>query len=335
MVLFTDGWGDDPDLLSAAEDIAGAGITLSVVGTGEGPVSSSAGRRRWAGGGSMPGRTWRRCRRSSPRRRCGSPGRWWRRALPACPGGGIAGDLRAHRRPAAGGYILARPKPTSAVALEIGPGDPLLASWQRGLGRATAGPRMPPPAGPPTGSLGTFIDFWGEGGRRRPSGRPGDPPECDSTAEPSGSPTRPRRYSRRSRSPMCATPPGRSPRCPCSERPRPASRPRSRCPRTRLLGGGPGRGRTALSPPGAAASSPPIPTSSPSASPTPRSRADIAERPTAGSTPSLTTCTRRRPYGVTPGPTLAVADSPGAGALPHRRGVAFVVTTEWKWAAAP
>ena len=36
MVLFTDGWGDDPDLLSVAEEIAGAGITLSVVGTGEG-----------------------------------------------------------------------------------------------------------------------------------------------------------------------------------------------------------------------------------------------------------------------------------------------------------
>jgi hypothetical protein len=34
--------------------------------------------------------------------------------------------------------VLTRPKDTAAIPLEIGPGDPLMATWQRGLGRATA-----------------------------------------------------------------------------------------------------------------------------------------------------------------------------------------------------
>jgi hypothetical protein len=58
--------------------------------------------------------------------------------------------------------VLTNPKPTAQIPLELGPGDPLLATWQRGLGRATAW----------TSDATTrwsndwiswdgFVDFWG------------------------------------------------------------------------------------------------------------------------------------------------------------------------------
>ncbi len=139
MVLFTDGWGDDPNLLPVAEEIAGAGITLSVVGTGEGTgeqlrrAASLGGGRFYAGQdlNSVPEIFAEETLRVA--RPLVAEGTF----LPAL---GEVSQVTAGlaAAPPLGGYILARSKPTATVALQIGPGDPLLASWQRGLGRATA-----------------------------------------------------------------------------------------------------------------------------------------------------------------------------------------------------
>lgn len=178
MVLFTDGWGDDPDLLAAAEEIAGAGITLSVVGTGEGTGEQL--RRAAAVGG---GRFYAGADLNSVPEVFAEETLRVARPLVAegsfLPALGVVSQVTSGMTsaPPLGGYILARPKPTSAVALEIGPGDPLLASWQRGLGRVTAW----------TSDATTrwsadwvawegFVDFWGRVvGDVLPAGREAPP----------------------------------------------------------------------------------------------------------------------------------------------------------------
>ncbi len=138
IVLFTDGWGDDPGLLQVAQDIAAEGITLSVLGTGEGSGETLRRMAALGGGQFYPGRD-----------------------LPAIPEIFVEETLRVARpliaegvfvpsrgavsqvtagltsAPPLRGYVLTNPKATATVALEVGPGDPLLASWQRGLGRAS------------------------------------------------------------------------------------------------------------------------------------------------------------------------------------------------------
>src|SRR5690606_27543287 len=60
------------------------------------------------------------------------------------------------------GYVATKAKPTASVALQIGPGDPLLATWQRGLGRATAW-TSDATARWSSGwvTWEGFVDFWG------------------------------------------------------------------------------------------------------------------------------------------------------------------------------
>jgi Mg-chelatase subunit ChlD len=137
MVLFTDGWGNDRNLLPMAQEIADAGITLSVLGTGEGTGETLRRAAALGGGQYYPGRD-----------------------LDAIPEIFIEETLRVSRPliaegafiPALGavsqvtvgltatpplrGYVLTKTKPTAAVPLEVGAGDPLFATWQRGLGRA-------------------------------------------------------------------------------------------------------------------------------------------------------------------------------------------------------
>lgn len=137
MVLFTDGWGNDRNLLPMAQEIADAGITLSVLGTGEGTGETLRRAAALGGGQYYPGRD-----------------------LDAIPDIFIEETLRVSRpliaegaffptlgavsqvtvgltaTPPLGGYVLTKSKPTAAVPLEVGAGDPLFATWQRGLGRA-------------------------------------------------------------------------------------------------------------------------------------------------------------------------------------------------------
>jgi hypothetical protein len=82
------------------------------------------------------------------------------------------------RSPALLGYVLTKAKGTASVALEIGPGDPLFASWQRGLGRASVW------TSDATARWSSqwvdwdgFVDFWGRVVRDvLPAGRD-NPPE--------------------------------------------------------------------------------------------------------------------------------------------------------------
>ncbi|MCH7669493.1 MAG: VWA domain-containing protein [Acidobacteria bacterium] len=138
LVLFTDGWGEDPELLAIAQKIANAGVTLSVLATGEGTGTTLRRLAGIGGGQYYPGRD-----------------------LQAIPEIFVEETLRVSRplvaegvflptlgavsavtkgltsAPPLGGYVLTKAKSTAAVALEIGPGDPLLASWRRGLGRVS------------------------------------------------------------------------------------------------------------------------------------------------------------------------------------------------------
>lgn len=163
MVLFTDGWGNDSNLLPMAQEIADAGITLSVLGTGEGTGETLRRAAALGGGQYYPGRD-----------------------LDAIPDIFIEETLRVSRPliaegsfiPALGavsqvtvgltatpplrGYVLTKTKPTAAVPLEVGAGDPLFATWQRGLGRAAV---WTSDATVRWSSdwveWGGFVDFWG------------------------------------------------------------------------------------------------------------------------------------------------------------------------------
>ncbi len=163
MVLFTDGWGDDPDALGVAQEIAAEGITLSVLGTGEGTgetlrrMASLGGGRFYAGADldAVPEVFVEETLRV---------------ARPLVAEGSFLPALAAASQVTAGltaappllGYVLTKPKPTASVALEIGPGDPLLATWQRGLGRTTTW-SSDATARWSSNWVGWdgFVDFWG------------------------------------------------------------------------------------------------------------------------------------------------------------------------------
>jgi len=136
LVLFTDGWGEDSRLLDLAGEIADAGITLSVVGTGEGSgevlrrAASIGGGRFYAG----------RDLDSIPEIFAEET---LTVARPLINEGDFLPALAAASPVTAGltqsppllGYVLTKAKATARVSLEIGPADPLYATWQRGLGR--------------------------------------------------------------------------------------------------------------------------------------------------------------------------------------------------------
>jgi Mg-chelatase subunit ChlD len=140
IVLFTDGWDpNDANLLPMAREIADAGVTLSVLGTGEGPGTTLERMADLGGGRYYPGSDLL----SIPEifveetlavaRNLATEGSF----LPilAAPSQVTSGLVES---PPLLGYVLTKAKGTASVALEIGQNDPLLASWQRGLGRATA-----------------------------------------------------------------------------------------------------------------------------------------------------------------------------------------------------
>ena len=96
IVLFTDGWGDDADLLTVAQDIADAGITLSILGTGEGTGETLRRMASLGGGQFYPGRGPRigpgSVRRGDVRGRAAARSRG---IVPPCARGGLTGDGRA------------------------------------------------------------------------------------------------------------------------------------------------------------------------------------------------------------------------------------------------
>lgn len=140
IVLFTDGWDpNEANLVPMARQIADAGVTLSILGTGEGAGTTLRRMADVGGGRFYPGADL-----------ASVPEIFVEETLTAARGlineGSFLPALGAPSPVTAGltetppllGYVATKAKPTAATALQIGPGDPLLASWQRGLGRATA-----------------------------------------------------------------------------------------------------------------------------------------------------------------------------------------------------
>ncbi len=140
IVVFTDGWdANEANLVPMARRIADAGVTLSVLGTGEGSGVTLRRMAEVGGGRFYPGEDLETI-----------PEIFVEETLMAARGlineGEFVPVLGApspvtaglESAPALRGYVATKAKATAATALQIGPGDPLLASWQRGLGRATA-----------------------------------------------------------------------------------------------------------------------------------------------------------------------------------------------------
>ncbi len=140
IVLFTDGWDpNEAGLLPLVREIAAQGITLSVLGTGEGPGETLA-RMATIGGGryyegadlaSIPEIFVEETRTVA--RNLIQEGVFY----PAM-GAASAATVGLDVAPPLAGYVLATPKGTARVALEVGERDPLLATWRRGLGQVTA-----------------------------------------------------------------------------------------------------------------------------------------------------------------------------------------------------
>jgi len=140
IVLFTDGWDpNEANLLPIAGEIADGGITLSVVGTGEGAGTTLQRMAQLGGGRYYEGRDLGAIpeifveetltvARSLAQEGAFVPilGSWSQ----------MTAGLEA--TPPLYGYVLTRPKATAQLPLLIGEEDPLLASWQRGLGRVSA-----------------------------------------------------------------------------------------------------------------------------------------------------------------------------------------------------
>jgi len=164
IVLFTDGWDpNDANLLPVARDIADAGITLSVLGTGEGPGTTLERMAELGGGRFYPGTDLE----SIPEifveetlavaRNLATEGTFYPVLAAPSP---VTADLTA--APPLAGYVLTKAKGTASIPLEIGQADPLLATWQRGLGRATVW------TSDATSRWSTqwvdwegYVDFWG------------------------------------------------------------------------------------------------------------------------------------------------------------------------------
>lgn len=139
IVLFTDGWDpSDANLLPIARQIADAGVTLSVLGTGEGPGTTLSRMADLGGGRYYEGADLEAIpeifveETLTVARNLATEGTFYPVLGASSP---ITSNLTAS--PPLLGYVLTKAKGTASVVMEIGQADPLLATWQRGLGRAT------------------------------------------------------------------------------------------------------------------------------------------------------------------------------------------------------
>lgn len=140
IVLFTDGWDpNEANLLPIVRSIADAGITLSVLGTGEGPGVTLQRMAEVGNGRYYPGTDITEVpelfveETLTVARNLANEGSFF----PALGARSPATEGLAESPPLLG-YVLTKAKGSASVALEIGPGDPLLVTWQRGLGRVSA-----------------------------------------------------------------------------------------------------------------------------------------------------------------------------------------------------
>jgi hypothetical protein len=143
IILFTDGFTAEGALAGLVDQAAGLfeeGITVSVLGTGEGASEELAAVAEAGGGRFYPGRDLHEIPQIMQEetvlasRDFVNEGEF----LPEVTSGAapVAGLTSS---PPLFGYVATTAKPTARTLARIGPdGDPLLATWQAGLGRATA-----------------------------------------------------------------------------------------------------------------------------------------------------------------------------------------------------
>ncbi|MEJ2209862.1 MAG: glutamine amidotransferase, partial [Anaerolineae bacterium] len=141
VILLTDGWVHTGDLTALAAEMRQQGITLSVVAAGGGSAEYLAGLAQQGGGRyyaavdilSVPDFFLKETVQAAGRYIVEEPFF----ALPALPSPVLQG-LDAGQMPLLLGYNGTTAKGTARVALSTPQGDPLLATWQYGLGRAAA-----------------------------------------------------------------------------------------------------------------------------------------------------------------------------------------------------
>ncbi len=137
IVLFTDGWDpDEAGLLPLARKISEEGITLSVLGTGEGPGPTLERMAELGGGRYYPGVDLDLVPEIFVEETLLVAENLVREGLfyPVRIGGTSMAELLTEA-PELRGYVATKAKGTATVSLEVGAEHPLLASWQRGLGR--------------------------------------------------------------------------------------------------------------------------------------------------------------------------------------------------------
>ncbi|MYD40516.1 MAG: VWA domain-containing protein [Acidimicrobiia bacterium] len=139
IVLFTDGWDpDEAGLLPLARRISAEGVTLSVLGTGEGPGPTLERMAELGGGRYYPGADLDLVPEIFVEETLLVAENLVREGLfyPVRSGLSAMSEILAETPPLRG-YVATKAKGTATVSLEVGAEHPLLASWQRGLGRVS------------------------------------------------------------------------------------------------------------------------------------------------------------------------------------------------------
>ncbi len=141
ILLVTDGWSMSFQFAPLAQRLRDEGITLSVVAAGGGSATYLDQLARAGGGRYYPAQTMTQVPQLFFRETVQAQGLYIvEEAFVPIPAGAspILRGLEVTQLPALRGYNGATPKATARVALVSAQGDPILATWQFGLGRAVA-----------------------------------------------------------------------------------------------------------------------------------------------------------------------------------------------------
>jgi Mg-chelatase subunit ChlD len=139
VILFTDGWTNQQELVGVADEVAKAGITLSVVATGEGTGDvlarmATAGKGRFYAGTNLTDVPQVMMQEAILASRNYINEGVYRAVISAeTP---VTETLTA--APPLLGYVATSPKSAATVSLQIGQDDPLLATWRAGLGTVSS-----------------------------------------------------------------------------------------------------------------------------------------------------------------------------------------------------
>ncbi len=141
LILLTDGWVRQGNLTPLAREMREQGITLSVIAAGGGSAQYLAGVAQSGGGRYYPAADILQVPDFFLKETVKAVGQYILEEpfypLPSGPSSVLRG-LDPAALPLLLGYNGATPKSTALVALSTPRGDPLLATWQHGLGRAAA-----------------------------------------------------------------------------------------------------------------------------------------------------------------------------------------------------